>query len=70
VKDYLYVATMDLADTEIVISNATGKIMYHETLKISAQEPARLNMTTCAPGIYSVKVTFGGKTYSKNVVKL
>lgn len=70
VKDYLYIATLDLADTEIIITSSTGKLVYHETLKVSAQEPARLNLTACVPGTYSVKVIFGGKEYKKNIVKL
>ena len=70
VKDYLNVATLDLVDTEIVIANSTGKVMFHETMKVSAQEPARIDMTSYAPGTYSVQVKFGGKEYKKNVVKL
>ena len=70
VRDYLYIATLDLADTEIIITSSTGKLVYHETLKVSAQEPARLNLSTCVPGTYSVKVKFGGKEYKKNIVKL
>ena len=70
VKDYLYIATLDLADTEIIITSSTGKLVYHETLKVSAQEPARLNLKSCVPGTYSVKVIFGGKEYKKNIVKL
>lgn len=70
VKDYLNVATLDEADTEIVISSSTGKVMFHETMKVSAQEPARIDMTSYVPGTYAVQVKFGGKEYKKNVVKL
>ena len=70
VKDYLNVATLDLADTEIVIASSTGKVVFHETMKVSAQEPARIDMTSYVPGTYSVQVKFGGKEYKKNVVKL
>ena len=70
VKDFLNVATLDLADTEIIIASSTGKVMFHETMKVSAQEPARIDMTSYVPGTYSVKVKFGGKEYKKNVVKL
>ena len=70
VKDYLNVATLDLADTEIIIASSTGKVMFHETMKVSAQDPARIDMTSYVPGTYSVKVKFGGKEYKKNVVKL
>ena len=70
VKDFLNVATLDLADTEIVISSSTGKVMFHEVMKVSAQDPARIDMTSYVPGTYSVHVKFGGKVYKKNVVKL
>ena len=70
VKEFLNVATLDPADTEIVIASSTGKVMFQETMKVSAQEPARIDMTSYVPGTYSVKVKFGGKEYKKNVVKL
>ena len=70
VRDYLNVATLDLADTEITIANSTGKVMFHEVMKVSAQDPARIDMTSYVPGTYSVQVKFGGKVYKKNVVKL
>ena len=70
VKDYLNVSTLDLADTEIVITNSTGKVMFHDVMKVSAQDPARIDMSSYVPGTYSVQVRFGGKEYKKNVVKL
>ena len=70
VKDYLNVATLDLADTEIIISSSTGKVMFHDVMKVSAQDPARIDMSSYVPGTYSVQVRFGGKKYKKNVVKL
>ena len=70
VKDFLNVATLDPADTEIVIASSTGKVMFQQTMTVSAQEPARIDMTSYVPGTYSVKVKFGGKEYKKNVVKL
>ena len=70
VVDYLNVATLDMAETEIIVASATGQEVYHETLQVSAQEPAQVDMRSCPPGTYSVKVIFGGKEYKKNVVKL
>lgn len=70
VKDFLNVATLDLADTEIVISSSTGKVMFRDVMKVSAQDPARIDMSSYVPGTYSVQVRFGGKEYKKNVVKL
>ena len=70
VKDFLNVATLDLADTEIIISSSTGKVMFRDVMKVSAQDPARIDMSSYVPGTYSVQVRFGGKEYKKNVVKL
>ena len=70
VVDYLNVATLDMAETEVIVASATGQEIYHETLQVSAQEPAQVDMRSCPPGTYSVKVIFGGKEYKKNVVKL
>ena len=70
VIDYLNVATLDLADTEIVIAAAGGKVVFNETMKISAMEPAKIDMRSYVPGTYSVTVAFGGKKYTKTVVKL
>lgn len=70
VVDYLNVATLDMAETEIIVASATGQEVYRETLQVSAQEPAQVDMRSCPPGTYSVKVIFGGKEYKKNVVKL
>ena len=70
VIDYLNVATLDLADTEIVIASAGGKVVYQETMKVSAMEPAKIDMRSYVPGSYSVTVAFGGKKYTKTVVKL
>ena len=70
VKEFLNVSTVDLADTEIVISSSTGKVMYHDVMKVSALQPARIDMSSYVPGTYSVQVRFGGKEYKKNVVKL
>ena len=70
VIDYLNVATLDLAETEIVIASAGGKVVYQETMKVSAMEPAKIDMRSYVPGSYSVTVAFGGKKYTKTVVKL
>ena len=70
VKDYLNVSTLDLADTEIIISSSTGKVMFRDVMKVSAQDPARIDMSSYVPGTYSVQVRFGGKEFKKNVVKL
>ena len=70
VKDYLYVATLDMAETQIRVYNSTGYLMVAMTAQVSGTEPAEVDMRDYAPGVYSVQVTFGGKEYKKNIVKL
>lgn len=70
VRDYLNIATLDLADTEILISSSTGQVMYHKVMRISATAPAQVDMSSFVPGTYAVQVKFNGKVYKKNVVKL
>ena len=70
VVDYMNVSTMDLAETSIIIVSSSGMVVYDATLNASAFEPARVDMTNCAPGVYNVSVSFAGNTYKKTVVKL
>lgn len=70
VTDFVNVSTLDAADTRILIVSQTGKTVYDKTSVVSGYEPARIDMTSFAPGVYSMTVTFGGKEYKQNVVKL
>lgn len=70
VKDYLYVATLDMTETEIRIYTSSGKLMHEEVSQVSGIKPAQIDMRDYAPGVYAVRVTFGGKEYKKNIVKL
>ena len=70
VKDFVNVSTLDPADTHIRIVSQTGRTVYDKTSVVSGYDPARIDMTSCAPGVYSITVTFGGKDYVQNIVKL
>ena len=70
VTDYVNVATLDMAETTIRITNATGKTVHEQTSQVSGIEPARIDMTGCVPGVYSVFVSFGGNDYKETIVKL
>lgn len=70
VRDYLNIRTgAELQDAEIVINGPTGNNIFHETIACSAFEPVQIDMREYAPGIYTLRVTTGGKTYVNNVVK-
>lgn len=70
VVDYLNVSTMDIKDTRVRIVSQTGQTVYDKVSKIGAFEPAKIDMRGCAPGVYSVSVTFDGKETRQNIVKL
>jgi hypothetical protein len=59
-----------MAETNIKIYSSTGQLVHEETSQVSGVEPATIDMRDCAPGVYSVAVTFGGKEYKQNIVKL
>ena len=70
VIDYVNVGTLDMAETTINIYSSTGQLVHSETSQVSGMEPARIDMSGCAPGNYSLQVTFGGNEYKQNIVKL
>ncbi len=70
VTDFVNVGTLDAAETHIKIVSQTGRTVYDETSTVSGYEPARIDMTSCAPGIYVLTASFGGNEYKQNIVKL
>jgi subtilisin family serine protease len=70
VRDYVNIGTLEMAETTIRICSSTGQVVHEETSQVSGVEPATIDMRDCAPGVYSVAVTFGGKEYKQNIVKL
>ena len=70
VTDHVNVSTLDPAETRIRIVSQTGQTVYDKTSVVSGYDPARIDMATCSPGVYSITVTFGGNDYKQNVVKL
>ncbi len=70
VTDYVNVGTLDAAETRIRVVGQTGQTVYEETLTVSGYEPAKIDMSSCPPGMYVVIVNFGDKEYKKNIIKL
>ena len=70
VKDYLYVRTSEEASADIKVISSLGKIVFEQALSISPFTPATVDMRDMAGGIYTVKVTYDGETYTKTIVKL
>lgn len=70
VVDFLTVRTGDEAETGIRVISASGAIVYNSVSMVSAFSPAKIDMSSCAPGSYTVEVTINGNVYKKSVVKL
>lgn len=70
VKDFVNIGTLDEAETVIRITNQTGKLMHESVSTVSGHNPARIDMSSYAPGSYAISVSFGGKKYNQTVVKL
>lgn len=70
VRDYLYVGTLEVKETSIVIVNASGNVVHESVSQVGAVEPAKIDMTKCAPGVYGVTVSFDGKEYRQDIVKI
>ncbi len=70
VTDYVNIGTLDPAETHIRIVSQTGQTVHESTSTVSGYEPARIDMTSCPPGMYVVNVAFGGNEYKQNIVKL
>ena len=66
----LYVRTgEEKLDTAVKVVSATGSVVYDKVEKFSAFEPLQIDMSKCAPGVYSLTVTLNGTTHTKTIVK-
>ena len=70
VTDVLKISGGESAQTIISIYNSTGQLVYEETVVTDAFNPAKIDMSGLAPGVYTVKVTIDGKQTVRTVVKL
>lgn len=70
VRDFLNIGTgPELAETHVRIVSQTGRTAFDGTVMASAFDPARINMSGQAPGVYSATIRIGGKTHKFAVVK-
>ena len=65
----LSISTGDGEDTYVRVSSPTGKLVYEDTVFVSAFEPLTVDLSNCAPGVYSVYVKFGKTEYSTRILK-
>ncbi|MBP5636035.1 MAG: S8 family serine peptidase [Bacteroidales bacterium] len=64
------ISSEETRKTRIRISTTSGAIVYNSELFMDVYSPAHVDMSKCAPGIYTVAVTYSGKTSTSRVVKL
>ena len=70
VTDWLNISTLEVEPTHIRIVTVTGKTAFDQVMDVGAVEPARIDMSGFAPGVYSLFVSFSGEEHKKTIVKL
>ncbi|MBQ9185805.1 MAG: S8 family serine peptidase [Bacteroidales bacterium] len=55
--------------SKVSVVSTTGSVVYEAQKTFSAFNPLQIDMSSVAPGIYTLKVSFDGKTQTKTVVK-
>jgi len=71
VTDNLYISNKEenTQSMKVRMVNATGGLVFDGTMNGSAFEPAVMDCSKLAPGVYSLTITLGGKDYVQTVVK-
>ena len=65
----LTIRTENEAETYVRIVSSTGKVVYENTCTFSGFDPLKVDMSSLAPGRYSLTIRYGGNTYNKTIVK-
>lgn len=70
VKTDLYVRMAKESAANVRIVSATGAVVFEGDFNISPFEPARVDMSDCPAGVYSLIVKCADKEYKSNLVKI
>ena len=70
ITDELVISTETLTSTHVKIVSSTGKVVFDRTESFSGFDPLVVDMASLAPGRYGLTVEYGGKKYSKVIVKI
>lgn len=70
VKTNLYIRTASEGDVAVKVVAANGSIFFDDTVHVSPFEPAVIDMSKAAPGMYTVKLNVGGKELIYSIVKV
>ena len=65
-----YIRTAQEQSVDIRLISETGTLVMETSQRATPFAPAVLDMSALGVGVYSVKVSFGGETYTQNIVKL
>ena len=70
-SDVLYISNNELQphSMEVKILASTGGTVLETTVSGSAFEPAQVDISSLAPGVYTVVITYNGNDYKQTVVK-
>ena len=71
VENTLYISNTEVEpiNVDVRILSSTGGFVYSGTVPCGAFDPANIDMSKCAPGVYSVTVSYNGNTYKQTVIK-
>lgn len=70
VIDVLNIRTQDETDCNVVIRSSGGSTVYDGQGHVSIDAPMQIDMSSTAPGQYSLTLSFGGQEYRTSFVKL
>lgn len=70
VKDYLYIRGSEECDVTVEVFSDSGKKVYSGTLESAPFEPAKIDFSSLAGGIYMVKISGDGVSQDSRISKL
>ena len=69
VKDFLYVSTVSESSLEVEVVNSAGKTVARESGTADIFSPLKIDLSTCARGLYTIIVSVRGNTVKRTVSK-
>ena len=66
---YITCAEVSSVNINVKIMASSGGCVYEDTVSASAFDPATIDVSGLAPGVYTLMVTYSDKTYKQTIVK-
>ena len=63
-------ASRMLKSIVVRIVSSSGKVVYEQTQVFSGFDPLVVDFSGLAPGRYSITISYSGKTFHNNIVKV